>query len=89
MSAASTPADSTGRITLTGRIESRLLAAGSKSEHQGVVLVAADGRAHALRRAGGNPFRDPALEALVGRSVTLSGQWRDTFFLVERLPDAP
>jgi hypothetical protein len=70
-------------ITLEGRIERRLVERGSKSEHHAVVLVLPDGSVHRLRRIGGNPFRDPHLDALEGQSVCLRGWLRAGYFIVE------
>lgn len=47
-------------------------AVGSKSEHDAIVLVT-DANEYVLRRQGGNPFRDPQLERLVGRSIRCTG----------------
>lgn len=74
-------------IHLTGRVERQRLAAGSKSDHLGMVLVTAHGERHVLRLLGGNPFREPALDALEGRTVTLSGRLRENFFLLDSPPD--
>lgn len=71
---------------LTGRVERQRLAAGSKSDHMGVVLITPQGVRHVLRLRGGNPFREPALEALVGQVVTLKGRVRENFFLLDQLP---
>lgn len=73
-------------IRLTGRVERQRLAAGSKSDHLGMVLVTAQGERHVLRLLGGNPFREPALEALAGRTVTLTGHLRENFFLLDNPP---
>jgi hypothetical protein len=88
MCAASIPADD-DRVLLEGRVEKRALAQGSKSAHEGMVLVLADGTCHVLRRAGGNAFRDPALEALEGRQVRLRGRIRPNFFLLDAIDDEP
>lgn len=89
MCAASTPADPNSatageeHLVLEGRVERRPLGQGTKSAHQGFVLVLADGSWHALRRAGGNAYVDPAFEAMEGRRVQLRGKLRSSFFLVE------
>lgn len=69
---------------ILGKISRRLLAQGTKSEHPGMVLEDARGQLHVLRRVGGNPFRDPELEALEGRRLRLLGRATEGFFLVER-----
>lgn len=59
--------------SLTGTVERERISPGSKSEHVGVVLRADDGCRYVLRRLKGNPFRDEALERLVGKSITATG----------------
>jgi hypothetical protein len=77
-------ADGPARVCVRGRVERQRLATGTKSEHLGMVLVTPGGERHVLRLRGGNPFREPALEALDGRTVTLCGQLRENFFLLDR-----
>jgi hypothetical protein len=60
-------------VTFTGKVVRKRIAARSKSDRMGVVLENEDGRWHVLRRAGGNPFRDRALDHLVGRTITATG----------------
>ncbi|MGM9514955.1 hypothetical protein ACS5PK_11940 [Roseateles sp. DB2] len=55
--------------TWTGVMERRLLAAGSKSERQGLVLCLDGGQVLPVRRLGGNAFRDELLEALLGQRL--------------------
>ena len=74
---------------LRGRIERRWVAQGSKSEREAVVLIDATGQAHVLRRVGGNPFRDPQLDALLGQSLLLLGEVRDSYFLVHQWQPIP
>ncbi len=57
----------------SGRVVRQLFSPGSKSEHQAVVLMTPAG-ALKLRRSGGNPFRDPQLEELVGQSIVVEGE---------------
>ncbi len=63
----------TAAANLTGKVVRDTVAAGSKSEREGVVLEADDGGRYVLRRAGGNPYHDAALERLVGRTITATG----------------
>ena len=56
-----------------GTVRRKLLRRGSKSEHEGLVLVTDSGE-YKLRRVGGNPFRDEALEALEGHAIRCSGK---------------
>jgi hypothetical protein len=55
-----------------GKVVRKPFGVGSKSERDAVVLVTEDGE-YVLRRQGGNPFRDPELDALVGRSIQCQG----------------
>ena len=89
MCAASTRADQAGGeagpTRLIGRVERRLLAQGTKSEHQGLVLVTPDGALWRLRRIGANPFQDAVLDALAGQQVQLDGPANDDdLFFIER-----
>jgi hypothetical protein len=51
-----------------GRVVRKRVGAGSKSDHSAVVLETATSDL-VLRRQGGNAFRDPLLEELVGRRI--------------------
>lgn len=64
--------------TWSGVIERRLLAAGSKSERQGLVLRTDDGQALPVRRLGGNDFRDETLEALLGQRLSVLARQLDS-----------
>jgi hypothetical protein len=55
-----------------GTVARRPVATGSKSEHEAVVLLTADGPLK-LRRPGGNPFRDDVLDRLVGHEIEGDG----------------
>lgn len=55
-----------------GKVIQQRFGAGSKSEHEAIVLLTADGPLK-LRRAGGNPFRDPELENLVNHEIVCDG----------------
>jgi hypothetical protein len=57
----------------SGFIVKRPFAVGSKSERQGIFLVADGGHEFVLRRQGGNPFFDSELEKLVGQKVVCQG----------------
>jgi hypothetical protein len=56
-----------------GKVVRQPFGAGSKSDHQAVVLLTAQGQLK-LRRPGGNPFRDLELEKLVGREIDCDGE---------------
>jgi len=55
-----------------GTVERRKIAKGSKSEREAVVLKT-DAREIVLRRQGGNPFKDPELDELVGKHIRAHG----------------
>jgi hypothetical protein len=57
---------------LTGTVVEQQVGGSSKSAHPAVVLQS-DAGDYILRRAGGNPFYDPTLAGLVGRSVRCRG----------------
>jgi hypothetical protein len=59
-----------------GQVVRKTVARGSKSEHEGVVLIT-DADELKLRRVGGNPFSDPVLERLVGKTIECDGEARD------------
>ena len=63
-------------MTYEGRVESRRLGRGSKSEHDAVVLATPDGT-YTLRQRGGHAFQDPVLEGLVGRELKFEGILQD------------
>jgi hypothetical protein len=58
---------------LTGRVITHLAAKGSKSERQAIFLETADKSSYLLRRRGGNPFFDPILQKLVGKTIHCKG----------------
>ena len=55
-----------------GTVVSQLTDAGSKSERQ-AVLLQTDHGLYVLRRKGGNPFHDPDLVKLVGKTIAAEG----------------
>lgn len=57
---------------ISGQVVKGHFAVGSKSEHEAVFLNSEKGR-YVLRRQGGNPFWDPELEKLVGRTIRCRG----------------
>ena len=73
----------TAAANLTGKVARALIAPGSKSEREGVVLHADDGARYVLRRAGGHPFHDRALDRLVGKTITASGLVSGQTFIMD------
>ena len=57
----------------TGKVVRKPFGVGTKSEHDAVCLETG-GRSYVLRRQGGNPFQDPQLDALVGKSIRCKGE---------------
>jgi len=71
-------------MTLQGRVVRKRVSAGSKSEHEALVLVTPDGQEYKLRRQEGNPFRDPELDVLEGRQIECEGIVRDGLIIMTR-----
>jgi hypothetical protein len=59
-------------MDFSGLVIKEVVGKGSKSEHAAVMLETAKER-FLLRRQGGNPFRDPELDRLVGKRIKGSG----------------
>ena len=55
-----------------GRVVKQRVATGTKLEHEAVMLVTGAGD-YVLRRPGGNAFRDPELDGLVGKTIAGEG----------------
>jgi len=70
-------------MKIRGRVTKKLLYAGTKSEHEGLVLVSADGE-FKLQRKGGNPFRDETLAELEGKEIEAEGTLRETRFTMSQ-----
>jgi hypothetical protein len=71
-------------VRIEGAVVRKRLNVGSKSEHDAVVVVCAQGQ-YKLRRAGGHPFADPALEPLVGKRVRASGTVSANQFIADAI----
>jgi hypothetical protein len=69
-------------MQLSGRVTKKLFAAGSKSEHEAVVILT-DAGEYVLRRRGGNPFFDEELENLVGKQILCRGDLTGYTFLMD------
>lgn len=59
-------------MQLKGKVIKEVVGKGSKSEHAAVLLDTGD-KKYVLRRLGGNPFSDPDLDDLVGKTITVEG----------------
>jgi hypothetical protein len=66
-----------------GHVIKKKLYAGSKSEHEGLVLVTPQGE-YKLRRQGGNPFWDEELTPLEGKEIECEGLLRGNQFIMTR-----
>jgi hypothetical protein len=66
---------------LRGRVAKKLLYARTKSEHEGLVLVTAEGE-FKLQRKGGNPFWDDELAELEGKEIEAEGTLREQRFIM-------
>jgi hypothetical protein len=60
-------------VRFSGSVVRKPIATGSKSEREAVVLLTDSGQ-FVLRRHGGNPFNDPELNKLVGKTIKCSGE---------------
>jgi len=70
-------------MKLRGKVAKKLLYAGTKSEHEGLVLVTAEGE-FKLQRKGGNPFWDDVLAKLEGKEIEAEGTVRETRFTMSQ-----
>ena len=70
--------------TVEGWVSRETYAAGSKSEHRGLILTTDEGSRYLLRRLGGPAYADPELDALVGHRVSVTGRIHRDVFLLER-----
>ena len=59
-------------VRMAGQVIRKRINVGSKSDHEAVVLVCAQGE-FKLRRRGGPAFVDEALDARVGQRISASG----------------
>ena len=69
-------------MKLRGRVTKRLLYAGTKSEHEGMVLTTPQGE-FKLRRRKGNPFWDETLTQLEGKEIKGEGIIRGNQFIMD------
>lgn len=70
-------------MRISGRVIKKKLYAGTKSEHEGLVLVTAEGE-FKLQRKGGNPFWDETIAKLEGKEIEAEGSLRETRFIMSR-----
>ena len=70
-------------MKLKGKVEKKLLYAGTKSKHEGLVLITAEGE-FKLQGKGGNPFWDETLAELEGKEIEAEGNLRETRFTISQ-----
>jgi hypothetical protein len=68
-------------MELTGKVVKKRFAAASKSDRNAVIIETGSADV-VLRRKGGNPFHDPALDDLVGKSIRATGELHGYTFLM-------
>lgn len=69
-------------MRLRGHVSKKLLFAGTKSEHEGIVLMTSQGE-FKLRQKSGNPFWDEGLEHLEGKEIEGKGIIRGSQFIMD------
>ena len=60
-----------------GTVTKNIFGKGSKSEHEALFIRTQDGKQYVLRRQGGNPFYDPELQELLGKTIRCTGSVSD------------
>ena len=70
-------------MKLRGRVTKKMLYGGTKSEHEGLILVTLQGE-FKLRRKGGNPFQDDTLAQLEGSEIEGEGIIRGQQFIMDQ-----
>jgi hypothetical protein len=73
-------------VELTGKVILQIFGEGSKSEHDAVYIDTGREK-YRLRRKGGNPFHDSALNELVGKRVRIKGNLTSHFFIITTIPE--
>jgi hypothetical protein len=64
-----------------GEVVKRPFAVGSKSEREAIFLET-KGRRYLLRQMGGDPYHDPELDQLVGKTIKAQGEVDDYLLLL-------
>ena len=70
-------------MKIRGSVIKKKLYTGTKSEHEGLVLVTPEGE-YKLRRQGGNPFWDESLAPLEGKEILCEGLLRGNQLIMTR-----
>lgn len=75
-------------MELRGKVVKEAFGQGTKSERLAVQLVTPAGK-YVLRRAGGNAFKDPILEELVGKTIVGTGVVQGYVFIMSEWKEVP
>lgn len=70
-----------------GKVTKKLFGKGSKSEHEAIYLETGK-KQYVLRRQGGNPFYDPDLQELVGKTILCKGFAEDYVLTISEWKEA-
>ena len=73
---------------LTGKVILMKFGKGSKSDHDAVYLDTGK-KKYRLKRRGGNPFHDPSINELVGKSIKARGIITPYFFEIIQISREP
>lgn len=71
-------------MTYRGRVVIERRGGRSKSARDAVVLQTAEGESFVLRMPGGNPFSDPRLDALIGKTIRAEGVVHGDLLILSR-----
>lgn len=74
--------------TFHGKVTRKLYGQGSKSERSAVCLETPEA-VYVLRRQGGNAFRDPELDKLVGKTIEGEGSIAATTLILTSYREVP
>ncbi len=75
------PNEKNDSVQLTGKVTTGNFSKGSKSEHDAIYLETEKG-SFVLRRKGENPFEDPVLKKLIGKTISANGMIHNKIFFV-------
>ena len=70
-------------MKIVGKVTLKPFGTGSKSEHD-AVYIETQKNSYKLRIKGGNPFNDPELSDLVGKTIKATGKLVDYLFIIDK-----
>ena len=73
-------------MEISGTVIKEMFGEGSKSERAAVMLDTGEAK-YVLRRQGGNPFSDPVLDDLVGKTIRGEGNLTGYTFIMSEWTD--